>query len=48
MLRYLDKSLGKSFSNLGVCLAAAGVVMYISIAFTILLNLLLSSLKKGD
>jgi hypothetical protein len=46
ILRYLDKSLGKSFYNVGICLSVAGVAMFISIAFTILLNIIINSSSK--
>jgi hypothetical protein len=46
MLRYLDKSLGKSFYNVGICLSVAGVAMFVSIAFTILLNIILNKKKN--
>ena len=43
ILKYLDQSLAKSFYNVGICLSVAGVAMFISIAFTILLNIIISS-----
>jgi len=46
MLRYLDKSLGKSFYNVGICLTVAGVAMFVSIAFTILLNIIINQKSK--
>ena len=46
ILKYLDKSLGKSFYNVGICLSVAGVAMFISIAFTILLNIIINSSSK--
>ena len=46
ILRYLDKSLGKSFYNVGICLTVAGVAMFVSIAFTILLNIIINKKPK--
>jgi len=46
ILKYLDKSLGKSFYNVGIVLAVAGVVMYVSIALTIFLNIMVKGSTK--
>ena len=40
ILKYLKKALGKNVYNVGVCLLTAGLSMSISIAFTILLNII--------
>jgi hypothetical protein len=41
LLKYLDKSLGKSFYTIGICLDVAGFTMLFSISFTILLHIIL-------
>ena len=49
VLKLLDNSLGKDFYTVGICLLVAGLAMCISISFTILLNIILDSLKnKAD
>ena len=41
LLKYLDKSLAKSFYTIGICLDVAGFTMLFSISFTILLHIIL-------
>ena len=49
VLKLLDNSLGKDFYTVGICLLVAGLAMCFSISFTILLNIILDSLKnKAD
>ena len=43
ILKYLNKSLGTNFYNLGVCLLVAGLAMCFSISFTILLNIIINT-----
>ena len=46
LLKYLDKSLGKSFYNVGITLSVAGIGLLVSISFTILLNVIINT-KSG-
>lgn len=48
ILRYLDKALGKNFYSVGICLTLAGVALFISIAFTILLMVILDTKKSAN
>ena len=40
LLKNLEKTLGTSFYNVGICLVIAGIAMLVSISFTILLNII--------
>ena len=43
ILKYLKTSLGTNIYNVGVCLLIAGIAMCVSIAFTILLNIIINT-----
>ena len=42
ILKYLEESLGKNIYSVGVCMLITGIAMCFSIAFTILLNIIIS------
>ena len=46
LLKNLDKSLGKDFYTVGICLVVAGLAMCFSISFTILLNIIITKSKE--
>lgn len=48
ILKYLDKSLGTNFYNLGICLLVAGLAMCFSISFTILLNIIINTKDENQ
>ena len=48
ILKYLNKSLGTNFYNLGVCLLVAGLAMCFSISFTILLNIIINTKDESQ
>ncbi len=48
ILKYLDKSLGTNFYNLGICLLVAGLAMCFSISFTILLNIIINTKDESQ
>ena len=48
ILKYLNKSLGTNFYNLGVCLLVAGLAMCFSISFTILLNIIINTKDENQ